>query len=99
MKWCSNCQAERESWAERLKDYNKYSDDKCWSCDNYALKVRVVKINQNRTIACCSGAGIATETTCYNSDGTSTRTFIRRGVRERVEIPPKRPPSPDCKIL
>jgi hypothetical protein len=36
MKWCTNCQANRESWAERGYSGSNY-DIKCWNCDNLTL--------------------------------------------------------------
>lgn len=35
MKWCSNCRAYRESWADRIGC--GHSDSRCWNCDNYSL--------------------------------------------------------------
>jgi len=106
MKYCTNCKANKESWAEKLKDYNKYSDDRCWECDKYALenlKIVEIKGGVEERISCNMRGGCIQETVYHNADGTSTRTYIKTGnwkaLEMNIQVPPKRSPSPDCKIL
>jgi len=35
-KYCNNCKAMRESWADKGRSGTNY-DVRCWSCDNYTL--------------------------------------------------------------
>lgn len=37
MKYCNNCKALKQSWAEALNNYKDYSDNQCWSCNGYTL--------------------------------------------------------------
>ena len=51
MKYCTNCQTNRESRYER---YGSGSDNQCWYCDSYTLEERTYLQIVNNTIACGS---------------------------------------------
>lgn len=40
-KYCNNCKAVRESWADKGRSGTNY-DIRCWQCDNYSLNSSAV---------------------------------------------------------
>lgn len=115
VKYCNNCQAWQESWAEHLKD-SKYSDDRCWKCDKYELTSKVIVLPQTTFIEeetilkggevkviGCGPTKTIVETVEFNKDdgSYSYNKTVSKGTLGRIEIievPPKRPPSPKCRI-
>jgi len=53
MKYCNNCQAYKQSWAERGHSGSGY-ENKCWSCDRYTLTTQSQEVakrqNQNSIV-------------------------------------------------
>lgn len=77
MKYCTNCQTERESRYER---YGSGSDSQCWYCDRYTLAEAVYKPIVSNTISCGQRASTYSSGTNYcQYSGCFTQSNIING--------------------
>lgn len=82
MKYCNNCQAYKESWADK-GHYGSSYDIRCWSCDRYTLSNSALTRPTSSSLV--SGIGTSTAQELMNksnADSSSTGVDYKKATND-----------------